>query len=167
MQNAVLVLNVNYEPLQVTSIHRALNLILAERASLILNGRGIIHSVSKEFPIPSIIRMSGMIHVPRMGISVSRSAVFQRDGYTCQYCGAVGGNLTIDHVIPRSRNGKHEWENVVTACAECNHKKGGKLLGEAHMHLRKLPRIPPTTALYRFSRQLQENREWYPYLESW
>ena len=80
--------------------------------------------------------------------------MFIRDGYTCQYCGRQTHDLTIDHVVPRSRGGHHSWENLVSACKPCNHRKGGKLLGEARMALRKEPREPRAGRYYTIERRI-------------
>ena len=78
---------------------------------------------------------------------ISRHVLFARDGWKCVYCGTEGNRLTLDHVIPRSRGGTSVWENVVTSCAPCNHRKGDRLLGETSMTLRSPPR-PPTPVLF-------------------
>src|SRR5512140_3316650 len=126
MTEAVLVLNANYEPVNVCDLRRAINLILAEKAMLVLNGRGVIHTVSQMYPMPSIIRLNLMINRPRAVVKLTRREVFRRDNYTCQYCGKHTINLTIDHVIPRHMGGRHIWTNVVAACSSCNHHKGGR-----------------------------------------
>lgn len=167
MTDAVLVLNANYEPINVCGLHRAVNLILAEKAILVMNGRGTIHTVSKNFPRPSVIRLEKMVARPRRHIKLSRREVFRRDNYTCQYCGKKTVVLTIDHVIPRHMGGKHVWTNVVTACSTCNHRKGGRLAEEAHMRLLHIPREPPPTAAYQFGRHLSEYAEWEPFLAGW
>jgi 5-methylcytosine-specific restriction endonuclease McrA len=76
-------------------------------------------------------------------------------------------NLTIDHLVPRHLNGQHIWTNVVTACAQCNHRKGGRTLEEAHMHLLRIPREPPASVAYIFGRHLHDYVEWQPFLEGW
>lgn len=167
MKEPVLVLNSNYEPINVTNTYRAINLMLCDKATLVLNGRGYIKSVSTNFPNPSIIRLKSQIHRPRQPIHLTKKEVFRRDNFTCQYCGKTNPQLTIDHVIPRHMGGHHTWDNVVTACARCNHLKGGKTLQEANMQLLTPPKAPPSSAMYRFSRHLSENRDWRPYIENW
>lgn len=163
----VLVLNANYEPIHVTSVRRAVNLMLGEKAYLILNGRGFIRSVARELPIPSVIRLNQMVNKPRQSIHLSSPEIFIRDNHTCQYCGASGVGLTVDHVIPRHLGGKHVWENVVTACARCNHLKGGRTPEQARMQLRSLPKAPPTSAAYRYSRHLSNHQEWENFIRNW
>jgi 5-methylcytosine-specific restriction endonuclease McrA len=98
---------------------------------------------------------------------LTRREVFRRDNYTCQYCGKYSLNLTIDHVIPRHLGGRHIWSNVVTACASCNHRKGGRRLAEANMTLHHSPCEPPTSAIYVFGRHLTDYAEWEPFLNGW
>ncbi len=163
----VLVLNANYEPLNVCSVRRALGLLLSGRAHLILDGRGEIQTVSQRFPIPSVIRLDYMVKRPRPVVKLTRYEVFRRDNYTCQYCGKPTLRPTIDHVIPRHRGGTYTWDNLVTACSECNLRKGGRTPEEAHMRLLRPPQAPPATALYRFGRYLKRFAEWEPFLRGW
>ena len=167
MEKAVLVLNANYEPIHVCGYQRAIGLMLSEKASLILNGRGMIRSAHNAFPIPSIIRLSRMVHPPRPRVALSRREIFRRDHFTCQYCGKASAVLTVDHVIPRHLGGIHDWTNLVTACPACNHHKGGRTLAESGMTLLKVPKEPPRSASYIFARYLHDNDEWGNYLSGW
>jgi 5-methylcytosine-specific restriction endonuclease McrA len=167
MSDAVLVLNANFEPVNVCDLRRAITLILAEKATLILNGRGTIKTVSQSFPRPSIIRLNRVIRRPRPVLKLSRREVFRRDNFTCQYCGKRTLDLTIDHILPRHMNGPHSWLNVVTACASCNHRKGGRTLDEANMHLLRPVHEPPASVQYIFGHHLHEYSEWEPYLAGW
>jgi 5-methylcytosine-specific restriction endonuclease McrA len=94
---------------------------------------------------------------------ISRRALFARDGWACVYCGAATGRLTLDHVVPRSRGGESIWENVVTACAPCNLRKGDRLLHEASMALRHPPKAP-TPALFIKLAAPSIPARWTPYL---
>ena len=163
----VLVLNANYEPLNVCSTKRAISLIFSEKAILVMNGRGVIKTVSNAFPAPSIIRLDQMIKRPRPKIKLTKLEIFRRDDFTCQYCGQKPAKLTIDHVIPRHLGGLHVCDNVVTACPACNHKKGGKTTRQANMLLLNIPRAPDASAEYRFGRYLKVNSEWLPFVEGW
>lgn len=167
MEEAVLVLNANFEPINVCNIQRAVGLMLTEKASLVLNGRGILHTVYSTYPIPSVIRLQRMVPVPRPKVPLSRREIFRRDHFTCQYCGKTTPVLTIDHVIPRHLSGKHEWANVVAACPVCNHRKGGRPLNETGMTLLRIPKAPPQSATYVFARQLSGNNEWEDFLNGW
>jgi 5-methylcytosine-specific restriction endonuclease McrA len=167
MNEPVLVLNANFEPLNVCNTRRALGLLLAGKAELVINGRGVVHTTTTVYPRPSVIRLEMMIRRPRLRVKLSKREIFRRDGYTCQYCGTIGSHLTIDHIIPRHRGGSHSWENLVTACPACNRRKGGRLAGEAHMHLRHRPHEPQPTALYLFGRHLAANQDWQRFIEGW
>jgi len=163
----VLVLNANFEPINICSTHRAIGLIIVDKATMVLNGRGVIHTVNYDYPKPSIIRLQYMIHRPRPQVHLNRKEVFRRDHYTCQYCGKRASELTIDHVIPKHLGGTDSWDNVVTACARCNHLKGGRTLDMTNMRLAKRPVMPPASAIYIFGRHLHDNHEWEPFLTGW
>ena len=167
MQSPVLVLNANFEPINVCDTRRAIGLVLTDKASLVLNGRGEIKTVSHAFPRPSIIRLAHMVHRPRPRVKLTKREILRRDDYTCQYCGQRVSNLTIDHVMPRHLGGDHSWDNLVTACPPCNHRKGGRTIEQVQMRLLHLPDEPPTSAKYIFARHLRENEEWLPFIEGW
>lgn len=167
MVNApVLVLNQNYEPLNVCKVRRALNLLFRGKAEVLENGRGSLHSVGGEFDIPSVIRLVYLIrHHPRPR-RLTKLEVFSRDGHTCQYCGRGGKELTLDHVIPRRRGGEHSWENVVTACIPCNRRKAGRTPLEAGMPLLREPKPPRHNGFYVPYHYLRAHSEWRKYLPS-
>lgn len=160
-------LNVNFEPLHVCTTKRALTLVLAGKAEIILNGRGVVRSSHAQFEIPSVIKLSYMIKRPRPRISLSKREILRRDDYTCQYCGKKSRQLTIDHIIPRHCGGSHSWENLVAACSTCNRNKGGKLLAEISMPLNRPPKEPSSSAVYRFSNHLEHRQEWVQFIEGW
>ena len=164
IQSPVLVLNQNYQPLNVCNVRRALVLVGRGKAELVINGRGFIQSVSDLFPAPSVIRLIYMVKRPVMRRRLSRQAVFYRDGSTCQYCGKKTRQLTLDHIVPRWRNGPHSWDNVVSACIPCNHRKAGRTPREARMKLLKQPGIPkPNPYFYMFHhRHILE--DWKPFI---
>jgi len=167
MQEPVLVLNANFEPINVCSIRRAIGLILTEKAAMVVNGRGYIHTIDQLLPRPSVIRLEHMIHRPHPRVKLTRREVFRRDNYTCQYCGRRDTTLTVDHILPKHLGGKHTWTNVVAACPGCNHRKGGRRLEEVHMSLLHMPKEPPASAVYLYGRHLDENGEWEPYITGW
>ncbi len=167
MNEPVLVLNANFEPINVCSTRRAIGLILSGKADMVVNGRGHIHTVAQLLPRPSVIRLEMQVHRPRPHVKLTRREVFRRDNYTCQYCGRRDGGLTVDHVVPRHLGGEHTWTNVVAACPACNHRKGGRRLEESHMALHQPPREPPASASYLYGRHLDDNREWEPYITGW
>jgi 5-methylcytosine-specific restriction endonuclease McrA len=164
---SVLVLNANYEPLNICNMHKAVCLMVMDKAQLVMNGRGEIRTVDRSFPRPSVIRLENMVHRPHPRVKLTRKEIFRRDNYTCQYCGSTTRTLTIDHVLPRHLDGPHSWENVVTACSICNHEKGGRTLEQSGMVLRKKPVEPSASALYLYNHYLSENEEWEQFLQGW
>ena len=139
----VLVLNASYEPLNVTSVRRAHVLVFKGKAEVVEALDRPLSSASTSFSWPNVIRLVNYVRVPRtVQRKISRRALFARDGWRCVYCGTSGGRLTLDHVVPRSRGGESSWENVVTSCAPCNHRKGSRTLEEANMVLKTQPRAP-------------------------
>lgn len=167
MDEPVLVLNANFQPINITSTYRAMSLVLNEKASLVLNGRGVIRSVSETFPLPSVIRLNRMVKRPHPVVKLTRKEIFRRDHFKCQYCGKVTSDLTIDHVIPRRLGGETQWDNVVSACSRCNHLKGGLTPDQSGMYPIKKPKIPPNTAIYMFGKHLNQNKEWEDFLAGW
>ncbi len=167
MSESVLVLNANFEPINTCNLRRAIGLILADKASLVLNGRGVIQTTRYSYPRPSVIRLQNMVHRPHIRVKLSRREIFRRDNYTCQYCGKHTLDLTVDHVLPRHLGGEQTWTNVVAACSMCNHRKGGRTLEEAHMRLLHRPIEPPSSAYYIFGRHIKEYNEWEPFLLGW
>jgi 5-methylcytosine-specific restriction endonuclease McrA len=167
MQIPVLVLNANFEPINVCNTRRAIGLMLSGKATMVLNGRGEIKTVSQSFPSPSIIRLERMVRRPRPRVKLTKREILRRDDYTCQYCGVHTPYLTIDHIIPRRLGGHHDWDNLVAACPPCNHRKGGRTLEQAQMRLLRPPAEPPTSADYIFARHLRDNEEWVPFIKGW
>jgi 5-methylcytosine-specific restriction endonuclease McrA len=167
MHTPVLVLNANFAPINVCTTRRAIGLILTGKASMVMDGRGIIKTVTTSMEKPSVIRLGRMVKPPRPRVKLNKRELFRRDNYTCQYCGKRGGHLTIDHVIPRRLGGLQSWQNLVTACASCNHRKGGRTASQAGMTLRQKPIEPSSSALYIFARYTKINGEWKPYLTGW
>jgi 5-methylcytosine-specific restriction endonuclease McrA len=139
----VLVLNATYEPINVCTVRRAVVLLLKEKAEVIENADWQLHSASCTIARPVVIRLVAYVRIPRdtHRRKITRRAVFARDDWTCQYCGARS-NLTVDHVIPRSKGGPSSWDNIVASCAPCNRRKGDALPRQAGMRLLKQPRTP-------------------------
>ena len=167
MEAPVLVLNANFEPINVCDTRRAISLVISGKANMVMNGRGYIRTVATSFPRPSVIRLDQMIHKPRLRVKLTRREVFRRDNYTCQYCGRHSSELTVDHVLPKHLGGLHIWTNVVAACPNCNHHKGGRKLDEAHMTLLHIPKEPPASARYLFGRHVEDNSEWIQFISGW
>ncbi len=141
----MLVLNATYEPLSVVPMPRAMHLLMSDKAEVIETDGTFIHSQSASFPAPVVVRLRYYVRVPHnLPMPLSRRAILLRDAYTCQYCGSQPGRdlLTIDHVMPRSRGGRADWENMVAACGPCNRKKANRTPEEAHMTLAHAPVRP-------------------------
>jgi 5-methylcytosine-specific restriction endonuclease McrA len=167
MDAPVLVLNVNYEPLNVCNTARAMRLLVVGKAELLQNGRGVIRTAMRTYERPSVIRLRYMIQRPHPRVRLCKREIFRRDGYRCQYCGRSTKRLTLDHVRPRYRGGGYSWDNLVSACPQCNRRKGHRSLRESGMSLRSRPAEPSATALYLYGAYLEQNQEWTPYLEGW
>ena len=140
-----LVLNATYEPLCIVPLRRAVVLVLAGKADIVEVRAGYLHSERLAIPSPDVVRLSRYVRIPyRGGAALTRRAVLDRDEHRCAYCQARAD--TVDHVVPRSRGGRHEWTNVVAACSRCNHRKGNRLLSEIGWALR-VPAVQPPAAL--------------------
>ncbi|MFU8887495.1 MAG: HNH endonuclease [Trueperaceae bacterium] len=139
----VLILNASYEPLHVCSVKRAITLLMQEVAERVLDGDRVLRTPTLVVPVPSVIRLRRYVRRPhRQRVAFNRKNVFRRDDHSCQYCGARGHDLTLDHVLPRSRGGPTSWENVVACCRRCNASKRDRTPEEARMSLRRRPRAP-------------------------
>ena len=139
----MLVLNATYEPINVCTVRRAVVLLLKEKAEVLEHGDWELRSATRTVTRPVVIRLVSYVRVPRdtHRRKITRRAVFARDDWTCQYCGARS-NLTVDHVIPRSKGGASSWDNIVASCAPCNLRKGNALPRQAGMRLQRQPRTP-------------------------
>ena len=159
----VLVLNASYEPLNITSWRRAVVLLLKGKAEQLEQGGEFIYS---GFPLPTVIRLRYYVRVPYKEIPLTRRNVLERDTNTCQYCKAKGDQLTIDHVIPRSRGGGDTWENLVAACVRCNVRKGNRTPKEAEMTLQTKPRRPYSSLHFELIKCTRgnSNQEWKKYV---
>ena len=161
----VLVLNQNYQPLNICRVRRAVVLLYRGKAEMLENGSGFIHSAGCDFLAPSVIRLAYMIKRPWLERKLTRLEVFNRDQYTCQYCAKEIRQLTLDHVIPRYRGGQHAWENVVSACIPCNRHKAGRTPEQAGMRLIRLPSPPRGNRFFYIPNYyLQTQSEWQKYL---
>lgn len=125
-----------------------------------------LHTTSRSFQVPSVIRLRAFVRRPRPRVKLTRREIFIRDRFTCQYCGCMEKDLTVDHIVPRSRGGRHEWTNVITSCKACNHRKGNKSLQDARMVLASEPHEPRPGMYYTIERRLDLSRQpdWLEYL---
>ncbi len=142
LHRPVLVLNASYEPINVCAARRALVLVLKGVAAAEEHSQTLVHSARNALRLPSVIRLLEYRRIPHQARSLSRKNILMRDRYTCQYCLSVlpSAELTLDHVIPRSRSGETTWENLVTSCLECNNRKGNRTPEEAGLKLARQPR---------------------------
>ena len=163
----VLVLNQNYEPLNVCPARRAIILIGRGKAEVLEERDTTIATPSQRYPVPSVIRLVYLIKRPHPRVKLSRREIFVRDRYTCQYCGLQTRDLTLDHVVPRHHGGRHSWDNLVSACKSCNHRKANKTPAEARMRLARVPKEPPAHSYYVFQQYLQQRREWHKFIPAY
>src|SRR5690606_7583337 len=159
-----LVLNASYEPLSVVPTRRAVVLVMRGRAVSVVERDEVWSSERHAIVVPSVVKLTTFVKVPyRHSVPVTRRAVFGRDGHTCQYCGSQAES--IDHVVPRSRGGQHEWDNVVACCRSCNMRKGDRLPSEAGLVLRTKPTAPRRYAWIYASAGYSRDPDWQPYLK--
>ena len=142
MNAPVLVLNASYEPINVCAARRAIVLVLKGVAMTEEENGHYLHAARLVMRLPSVIRLLEYRRIPHQTHALSRKNILLRDRNTCQYCGlALGASeLTLDHVLPRSRGGLSTWENLVACCHSCNRRKGNQLPVEAGMRLLREPR---------------------------
>lgn len=157
MGKPVLILNGDYQPLSkyplsLNSMKKVLKSLLKGRISVVKEYDDTITVQNKEMKLPKVVVLKKYVNVSHKP-KFSRKNVYLRDDYTCQYCGKKfkTEDLTFDHVIPRCKGGTTTWENIVTACRECNGRKGGKTLEESHMNLIHKPFIPTMGHLEKIS----------------
>ena len=158
----------SYYPLSLCSWQDAIKAVYLERVSIIESYEQIIHSPSISFKLPSVVALKDFVMQQRRPV-FTRFNVFLRDNFTCQYCYQrySANDLTFDHIVPRSLNGKTTWNNVVSACTTCNVKKGRRLLKYSDMKLNKIPTQPTSAQLQNNGRNFPPNflhESWRDYL---
>lgn len=179
---SVLVLNRHWQPIHITSVHRAFSLLYVGVArvigadfslfdfdswaalSAVENDVRVIHTVSRVILVPHVIMLQLYDRLPCAQVRFSRLNIYVRDENRCQYCSVSGerSELNLDHVVPRSRGGRTTWENVVCSCVPCNLRKGARTPIEAGMRLRRAPVRPRWSPTFRPRGSLP--REWLPFL---
>jgi 5-methylcytosine-specific restriction endonuclease McrA len=144
MNDSVLLLNFTYEPLGIVDLARAVRLLFARKVEVVHRGDRDIRTSSIAFPLPSVVRMLYYVRRARKRVALTKKNVLLRDDYTCSYCVTRGSShdMTVDHVVPRSRGGSSAWENLVACCSACNARKRDRTPAEARMPLRRAPREP-------------------------
>ena len=156
----VLLLNSSYEPLHICSWKRAVGLLIKGKAVTLEEEP---EKIGAGYNLPLVIRLLYYVKIPHKDIPLTRRNILHRDHYTCQYCDRRN-DLTIDHVIPRSRGGRDTWDNVVVACLRCNVTKGSRTPKEAGMKLKTTPCRPFNFVHFELSKQHQTNVRQY---ENW
>jgi len=161
---SVLVLNADYTPLSVCTTERAFLLMYLKKAEIIsATANKALRSVTQSYPFPSVIKIKQYIHVPYKGVVLTRQNIFKRDNHSCQYCGS-NKELTLDHLIPKSKGGKSSWTNLVTACKRCNSHKGDYAPEEVGLKLKSKP-IRPSYVMFLRASSKYLNDDWIPFLE--
>lgn len=194
LDSNVLVLNRFYMAIHVTTARRAFALLYKERAEVVSISKNrmenfdfqswkelsqfkdqfeeeaadYVRTVSFEIRVPRIIRLFFYDKLPLQSVKLNRKNLFARDRRRCQYCGRKlpTSELSLDHIIPRSRRGKTVWENVVTCCADCNVKKGGRLPWEVGMRLVRKPTKPSRSPLIRLKVRSQRYKSWKQFVDN-
>ena len=165
-----LVLNADYRPLSyyplsLWSWQDSIKSVFLDRVITVSNYDRVVRSPSFSLKLPSVLALKSYVN-PQSNPNFTRFNVFLRDKFTCQYCGSKN-ELTFDHLLPRSKGGKTNWDNVVTACSDCNVKKGGRLLQKFEMILDQKPYQPTTEDLHKNGKNFPPNflhKSWIDYL---
>ena len=155
-----LVLNADYRPLSYYPLslwpwQEAIKAVCLDRVQIVAEYDAVVHSQRTEFRIPSVVVLKEYVK-PQKRVAFTRFNLFLRDEFCCQYCGARG-DLTFDHVVPRSRGGVTSWENVVAACSPCNLKKANRSLRHSGLTLRRNPRQPSPEEMHAVGRRFPPN----------
>jgi Restriction endonuclease len=167
LHRPVLVLNASYEPINICAARRALVLILKGLAHAEEHADQHLHAQRVAMRLPTVIRLLEYRRIPHQTRALSRKNILMRDRYTCQYCHKVfpANELTLDHVIPRSRGGESTWENLVACCHPCNNRKGNRTPDEASMRLLRPPRPFSLHTSRHLMRMLgRSDQQWKKYL---
>lgn len=173
-ERKVLVLDSRYQPVKVVSLEVGFVLLYTDRATSVTDSERTLRSVNSTYKVPWVIALNSCSPRTRRSLSprFSRQNVYLRDGYSCQYCGWMGplSHLTLDHLLPSAKGGKTSWENVVTACRPCNHRKGARTIEELGVRPRNMPFRPTfsSTAIFalRFGLTRKNAPEvWRPYID--
>ena len=163
---SVLLLNASYEPLRVISTRRALGLVLAGKAELLEAGDGVFRSATRACPVPLVVRLRHMVHIPfGARVPLTRRTLAARDRGNCQVSGCDRRGTTIDHVVPRSRGGKHAWNNVALMCPTHNRVKSDRLMADLGWSLKSAPRAPSGHYLVLVAAASTPKQAWLRYLD--
>lgn len=188
LDSKVLVLNKVYNPIRTITVKEAFCKIFTEAAEIITIEDGQytsydfaswaevseykalfdsadedwINTTSLRLAVPRVIRLLKYDRSPKLEVRLTRKNIYERDAYTCQYCGKVFAmeKLNLDHVTPRSRGGKNTWENLVCSCIECNRKKKARTPKEAGMHLLSIPYKPKSLSTFKVPQTPKRYKDW-------
>ena len=171
MSQEVLVLNSDYEPLNVCNLRRAVVLLYLGKADILHTHDGpdvprLPLGEGLEVPAPSVLRLRYHVKRPLPELKLSRRSIFARDNYTCQYCGVQSRDLTIDHIVPKRHGGGMQWDNLVACCRRCNTRKGDKMLQHTGMKLARNPKRPRYVPYISLTKYINgtKNEVWRDYL---
>ena len=163
LSKKVLLLNSSYEPMTIVNGKKAILMILSKKVDSIEKTEHFINSPRLRFILPSVIKLKSYIYIKTKKIPLTRKNIIQRDNCICQYCGKYFKDITIDHIVPKVKKGKDSWENLVSACVNCNLKKGNKLISQTNMKLLRKPCKP--SYIYQLQKYVNNtNKSWKPYL---
>ena len=162
----VLVLNSDFEPLNVCHMRRALVMVYLGKADILHSHEVMISTLDGGMSNPSVVKLKHHVRRPLPELKLSRRTVFARDDFRCQYCGILAKDLTIDHVIPKRHGGKTTWDNCVASCRKCNMKKSDKFLHQTAMKLMTVPKRPKYIPYISLTKYLsgRKNDVWRDYL---
>ncbi|MGL4630772.1 MAG: HNH endonuclease [Leadbetterella sp.] len=164
MGRQVLILNADYSAIGICTVNKAFLLVFLSKAELVADTtQFILRTINSSYPAPSIIRLNRYVNVPYKSVILNRNNIFKRDENACTYCGS-NKDLTLDHVHPKSRGGKTNWENLTTACRVCNSRKGHRTPEEAQMHMRRKPYKPSFVVFARSYANKSDDDQWLTYL---
>lgn len=163
LNQSVLVLNTNFSPMDICTARRAICLFFNDKVDILESYNDQVHSPSTILPLPSIVKLRDFVRYNKMDVILTRKNLLVRDNHQCQYCKTKNGPLTLDHVLPKNRGGSDVWDNLVTACQPCNHRKGNRTPEEAKMVLIRKPTKP--NKIHYFQQFINDKQvAWRPYL---
>jgi 5-methylcytosine-specific restriction endonuclease McrA len=145
----------SYYPLSLWPWQEAIKAVFLDRVHILAEYEQVVRSQRSAIRIPSVVVLKEYVK-PQKRVAFTRFNLFLRDEFCCQYCGSKG-DLTFDHVLPRSKGGVTSWENVVAACAPCNLRKGNKNLRQSGLHLRRPPHRPSPEEMQNIGRRFPPN----------
>lgn len=167
MSQEVLVLNSDFEPLNVCPLRRALVMVFLGKADVLHADETSVYSTQRgTYHPPTVVKLRSQVRRPIPELKLSRRTIFARDNYTCQYCGQTSKDMTIDHIVPKKNKGEASWENLVCCCRKCNMKKSDKLAHQVGMKLLRPPRRPRYVPYISMTKYItgRRNEIWRDYL---